>query len=100
MPLRLANEARSPLQLAPLLGSLDRVEPLAASAAHLGAGGRATIGVLDAAKTTVVGSRKGWSTPTKALVGAGVGLELVSLFYLVRHLREDGRQDDAQPSSP
>ncbi|MXW35037.1 MAG: transcription-repair coupling factor, partial [Chloroflexi bacterium] len=42
-----------PLQLAPLLGSLDRVEPLAASAAHLGAGGRATIGVLDAAKTTV-----------------------------------------------
>ena len=53
MPLRLTNEARSPLQLAPLLGSLDRVEPLAASAAHLGAGGRATIGVLDAAKTTV-----------------------------------------------
>ena len=46
------------------------------------------------------GSRKGWSTPTKALVGAGVGLELVSLFYLVRHLREDGGQDDAQPSSP
>ncbi|MCY3655405.1 MAG: transcription-repair coupling factor [Chloroflexi bacterium] len=49
----MTNEARSPLQLAPLLGSLDRVEPLAASAAHLGAGGRATIGVLDAAKTTV-----------------------------------------------
>ncbi|MCY3745698.1 MAG: hypothetical protein OXH05_05660 [Acidobacteria bacterium] len=46
------------------------------------------------------GSRKGWSTPTKALFGAGVGLELVSLFYLVRHLREDGQQDDAQPSSP
>lgn len=46
------------------------------------------------------GSRKGWSTPTKALFGAGVGLELVSLFYLVRHLREDDRQDDAQPSSP
>ena len=45
------------------------------------------------------GSRKGWSTPTKALVGAGVGLELVSLFYLVRHLREDG-EDDAQPASP
>jgi hypothetical protein len=42
------------------------------------------------------GSRKGWSTPTKALFGAGVGLELVSLFYLVRHLRED----DPQPSSP
>ena len=46
------------------------------------------------------GSRKGWSTPTKALFGAGVGLELVSLFYLVRHLREDRQQDDAQPSSP
>ena len=46
------------------------------------------------------GSRKGWSTPTKALFGAGVGLEFVSLFYLVRHLREDGQQDDAQPSSP
>lgn len=46
------------------------------------------------------GSRKGWSTPTKALFGAGVGLELVSLFYLVRHLREDGQQDDAQPASP
>jgi len=46
------------------------------------------------------GSRKGWSTPTKALFGAGVGLELVSLFYLVRHLREDGEPDDAQPASP
>ncbi len=46
------------------------------------------------------GSRKGWSTPTKALFGAGVGLELVSLFYLVRHLREDRQQDDAQPAMP
>jgi len=46
------------------------------------------------------GSRKGWSTPTKALFGAGVALEFVSLFYLVRHLREDGQQDDAQPASP
>lgn len=46
------------------------------------------------------GSRKGWSTPTKALFGAGVGLEFVSLFYLVRHLREDREQDDAQPASP
>lgn len=46
------------------------------------------------------GSRKGWSTPTKALFGAGIGLELVSLFYLVRHLRDDGQQDDAQPASP
>ncbi len=48
-----ARSEESPLQLAPLLGSLDRVEPLAASAAHLGGGGRATIGVIDAAKTTV-----------------------------------------------
>ena len=46
------------------------------------------------------GSRKGWDTPTKSLFAAGVGLELVSVFYLMRHLREDGRQDDAQPSSP
>ena len=46
------------------------------------------------------GSRKGWSTPTKALFGAGIGLEFVSLFYLVRHLREDRQQDDAQPASP
>lgn len=46
------------------------------------------------------GSRKGWSTPTKALFGAGVALEVVSLFYLVRHLREDREQDDAQPASP
>ena len=34
------------------------------------------------------------------LFGAGVGLELVSLFYLVRHLREDRPQDDAQPATP
>ena len=46
------------------------------------------------------GSRKGWDTPTKALFAAGVGLEVVSLFYLVRHLREDDQQDDAQPGSP
>ena len=45
------------------------------------------------------GQRLGWSTPTKALVGAGVGLELVSLFYLVRHLRDDDQQD-AQPATP
>ena len=46
------------------------------------------------------GQRLGWDTPTKALFGAGVALELVSLFYLVRHLRDDGQQDDAQPASP
>lgn len=46
------------------------------------------------------GERLGWDTPTKALFGAGVALELVSLFYLVRHLRDDGQPDDAQPASP
>ena len=46
------------------------------------------------------GQRLGWDTPTKALFAAGVGLELVSLFYLVRHLRDDGQQADAQPASP
>ena len=35
------------------------------------------------------GQRKGLDTPTKALLGAGVGLELVSLFFLMAHLRED-----------
>ena len=46
------------------------------------------------------GQRLGLDTPTKALIGAGIALELVSLFYLVRHLREDGQQDDQQASSP
>ena len=46
------------------------------------------------------GQRLAWDTPTKAMVGAGVGLEFVSLFYLVRHLRENRGQDDAQPASP
>ena len=46
------------------------------------------------------GDRLGWDTPTKALFGAGVGLELVSLFYLVRHLREDGQRDDPGSASP
>ena len=46
------------------------------------------------------GQRLGWDTPTKALFGAGVALEFVSLFYLVRHLREDRQQDDAPSSSP
>ena len=35
------------------------------------------------------GNRKGWDTPTKALVGAGFTLELVSLGYLFAHLRSD-----------
>ncbi len=40
------------------------------------------------------GNRLGLDTPTKWLLGAGVGLELVSVFYLVRHLREGGDTDD------
>lgn len=45
------------------------------------------------------GQRLGWDTPTKALFAAGIGLELVSLFYLVRHLRDGGEQDDPQSGS-
>ncbi len=33
------------------------------------------------------GDRKPWDTPTKALVGAGIALELVSLGYLIAHQR-------------
>ncbi len=40
------------------------------------------------------GSRKGWDTPTKALFGAGVTLELVSLGYLFAHLRSADDGDD------
>ena len=40
------------------------------------------------------GSRKGWGTPTKALFGAGVALELVSLGYLFAHLRSSGDSDE------
>ncbi len=36
------------------------------------------------------GQRKGLETPTKALLGAGIGLELVSLGYLIAHLASDG----------
>ena len=35
------------------------------------------------------GERKGFDTPTKALLAAGVGLEVVSLLYLISHLRQD-----------
>lgn len=35
------------------------------------------------------GRRKGLEPPTKALLGAGIGLEVVSLFYLIAHLRSD-----------
>lgn len=35
------------------------------------------------------GQRLGLDTPTKALLGAGVALELVSLGYLIAHLRSD-----------
>ena len=36
------------------------------------------------------GQRKGLETPTKALLGAGIALELVSLGYLIAHLASDG----------
>ena len=36
------------------------------------------------------GTRKGFDTPTKWMLGAGVGLELVSLGYLIAHLASDG----------
>ncbi len=35
------------------------------------------------------GQRKGLETPTKALLGAGFALELVSLGYLIAHLTSD-----------
>ena len=35
------------------------------------------------------GQRLGWDTPTKALFGAGIALELVSLGYLFAHMRSD-----------
>ena len=35
------------------------------------------------------GERKGFDTPTKLMLGAGVGLEVVSLLYLVAHLRDN-----------
>jgi hypothetical protein len=40
------------------------------------------------------GQRKGLETPTKALLGAGVALEVVSLVYWIAHLRQD---DDQTP---
>ena len=39
------------------------------------------------------GERKGFDTPTKWMLGAGIGLEVVSLFYLIAHLTAD---DDDQ----
>jgi len=39
------------------------------------------------------GQRKPLEAPTKALIGAGIVLELVSLGYLIAHLRSD-RDDD------
>ena len=35
------------------------------------------------------GDRKGLDTPTKWMLGAGIGLEAVSLFYLIAHLTGD-----------
>lgn len=45
---------------------------------------------------TSEGERVGWDTPTKAMFGAGIGLEVVSLFYLMAHLRQD--KPDPSPS--
>ena len=36
------------------------------------------------------GMRKGFDTPTKWMLGAGIGLKAVSLFYLIAHLTSDG----------
>ena len=36
------------------------------------------------------GQRKGFDTPTKLMLGAGIGLEVVSLGYLIAHLTSDG----------
>ena len=38
------------------------------------------------------GKRKGLETPTKALLGAGATLEVVSLIYWIAHLRQDDTQ--------
>jgi len=46
------------------------------------------------------GDRLGWDTPTKALFAAGVGLELVSLGYLIAHLRSGDDDDPADSPSP
>jgi hypothetical protein len=35
------------------------------------------------------GERRGFETPTKLMLGAGIGLEIVSLVYLIAHLRSD-----------
>ena len=43
------------------------------------------------------GERMGWDTPTKALFTAGVGLEVVSLFYLIAHLRDDKPDTSSSP---
>lgn len=43
------------------------------------------------------GERKGWDTPTKALFAGGVGLEVVSLFYLIAHLRDDKPDTNSSP---
>lgn len=58
-------------------------------ARHFGEGLRTQVECYEAD-----GSRKGWDTPTKALFGAGVALELVSLGYLFAHLRSSGNSDE------
>ncbi len=58
-------------------------------ARHLGEGLKTQVECYDAD-----GQRLGWDTPTKGLFGAGVALELVSLGYLIAHMRSDGTSDD------
>lgn len=45
------------------------------------------------------GSRLGWDTPTKALFGAGIALELVSLGYLFAHMRGQNDDDSSNASA-
>ena len=61
--------------------------------ATLGSPGEAVDGVTLAAYNKCYdadGERKGFDTPTKWMLGAGIGLEAVALGYLIAHLMQDG----------
>jgi len=45
------------------------------------------------------GSRKGFDTPTRAMIGAGFVLELVSLGYLIAHMRSNDDDDASQDAA-
>ncbi len=49
---------------------------------------------------TPEGERRGFETPTKALLAAGVGLELVSLAYWIAHRRSQNDQADDDQQQP